>query len=75
MTSAPLPRRSAEEQQRLDQDITELFEHRICFNETLGLKVVSVQAGQAAVRFGMGFPAYSEPHDGQTIQAQLGGGD
>ena len=75
MTSAPLPRRSTEEQQRLDQDITELFEHRICFNETLGLKVVSVQAGQAAVRFDMrpdlvGHYVYGRLHGG-VISAVL----
>jgi uncharacterized protein (TIGR00369 family) len=75
MTAAPLPRRSAEEQQRLDQDITELFEHRICFNETLGLKVVSVKAGEAAVRFDMrpdlvGHYVYGRLHGG-VISAVL----
>ena len=75
MTSAPLPRRSTEEQQRLDQDITELFEHRICFNETLGLKVVSVQTGQAAMRFDMrpdlvGHYVYGRLHGG-VISAVL----
>ena len=40
MTAAPsLPRRSAAEQARLDADLTELIEHRITFNQVLGLKV------------------------------------
>jgi hypothetical protein len=37
MTAAnPLPRRSAEEQTRLEEVLREVFEHRICFNELLG---------------------------------------
>lgn len=33
------PRRSAEEQARLDAELVELLEHRITFNRVLGLKV------------------------------------
>lgn len=34
-----LPRRSPAEQQRLEDTLREMFEHRISFNEVLGLKV------------------------------------
>ena len=39
MTIAHPPRRDAQEQARLDAELTELVEHRITFNELLGLKV------------------------------------
>jgi uncharacterized protein (TIGR00369 family) len=75
MTSATPPRRSHEEQQRLNQELTTLFEHRICFNEALGLKVLSVQAGMPAVRFDMrpdlvGHYVYGRLHGG-VISAVL----
>jgi uncharacterized protein (TIGR00369 family) len=51
--SAPVARRSAEEQSRLDVALTELFERRITFNQTLGLVVESAQANEPRIRFGM----------------------
>ena len=42
MTSPPLARRSADEQARLDAELTELIEQRITFNQVLGLKVVQL---------------------------------
>ena len=52
-THAPLQRRSAEEQERLDAALTELFEHRISFNQTLGLVIESAQAPEPRIRFAM----------------------
>ena len=40
--STPLPRRSAEEQARLETTLREVFEHKLCFNELLGFKVESL---------------------------------
>lgn len=37
--------RSAEEQARLDAAFIDLYEHRITFNEVLGLKITSVRPG------------------------------
>jgi uncharacterized protein (TIGR00369 family) len=52
--SAPhAPRRSTEEQRRLDAALIELFERRITFNQTLGLVVESVQAPAPRIRFAM----------------------
>jgi uncharacterized protein (TIGR00369 family) len=45
MTAAPLVPRSAEEQARFDAALVELFEHKIAFNQVLGLKIVSVRPG------------------------------
>ena len=39
MTSTALPRRGADEQTRLDAELIDLVEHRITFNQVLGLKV------------------------------------
>ncbi|MFY9514281.1 MAG: thioesterase family protein [Rubrivivax sp.] len=50
MTAA---RRSAAEQTRLDAALTELFNHRISFNELLGLQVDGLQPGNTRLRFGM----------------------
>ena len=36
MTLPDQPRRSAEEQIRLEDMLREMFEHRICFNEVIG---------------------------------------
>ncbi len=47
------PRRSAEEQRRLDAALTDLFERRITFNQTLGLVVESVRAPEPRIRFAM----------------------
>lgn len=49
----PLPRRSTQEQRRLDAALTELFEHRIVFNQTLGLVVESARAPSPRIRFAM----------------------
>jgi len=48
----PQPRRTAAEQHRLDAALTELFEQRISFNETLGLKVLAL-GPRPQLRFGM----------------------
>ena len=47
------PRRSAAEQARLDAALTDLFESRITFNQTLGLQVTSARHPQPRIRFGM----------------------
>jgi len=49
----PPVRRSAEEQARLDEALTDLFEHRITFNQTLGLVVESAAAPAPRIRFAM----------------------
>lgn len=69
------PRRGAEEQQRLDAAITELFEQRITFNQVLGLRVVSAAAGSTRLRFDMrpelvGHYLYGRLHGG-VISATL----
>ena len=48
-----LPRRSPEEQARLETHLREMFEHRICFNELLGLKVASFDPAAPALVFAM----------------------
>ena len=54
MTATPnLPRRAPEEQARLEAMLRDMFEHRICFNEVLGLKVVSFDATAPALGFAM----------------------
>ncbi len=45
MTTPPAARRSAEEQARLDAALVDLFQHRIRFNQVLGLKIDSVRPG------------------------------
>jgi uncharacterized protein (TIGR00369 family) len=47
------PRRSVDEQQRLDAALTELFQNRITFNATLGLEIVSVRAPAPRIRLAM----------------------
>jgi uncharacterized protein (TIGR00369 family) len=51
--SPPPPRRSDEEQRRLDAALAELFEQRITFNQTLGLRVESARSPQPRMRFDM----------------------
>jgi uncharacterized protein (TIGR00369 family) len=51
--TAPLQPRTAAEQARLDAALVELFEHRISFNEVLGLKITSVQPGDVRARITM----------------------
>jgi uncharacterized protein (TIGR00369 family) len=47
------PRRTAAEQSRLQDDLRDLFENRITFNQTLGLHVSSFDPGEAGMEFGM----------------------
>ncbi len=73
--SHPMVRRSAEEQQRLDAALAELFEQRITFNQTLGLHVESARHPQPRIRFHMrpeliGHYLYGRLHGG-VISATL----
>ena len=43
----PAPRRSAAEQRKLDEALTDLFERKISFNQVLGLKVLTLGPGGA----------------------------
>ncbi|MFO1328115.1 MAG: thioesterase family protein [Rubrivivax sp.] len=68
ITAQP-PRRSADEQQRVDRAIHELFQHHITFNQVLGLQVLSVRHGDVRGQFAMkpelvGHPAYGRLHGG-----------
>jgi len=51
--STPLPRRSAEEQIRLETTLREVFEHKLRFNEVLGLKVASFNPEAPQLEFAM----------------------
>ena len=51
--SAHLTPRSAEEQARFETALIDLFEHRISFNQVLGLKVMSVRPGDVRARIAM----------------------
>lgn len=67
--------RSAEEQQRVDAALIDLFETRITFNQTLGLKITSVQEGDVRATFDMrpaliGHHAHGRLHGG-VISATL----
>jgi len=69
------PRRSAEEQARLEAALTDLFERRITFNQTLGLEVLSVRPPEPRIRFAMrpelvGHFLYGRLHGG-VISAAL----
>lgn len=75
MTSSHPPRRSADEQARVDAALTDLFERRICFNEVLGLRVESLRADDFRMRFAMrpdlvGHYLYGRLHGG-VISATL----
>ncbi len=50
--SAPQPR-SASEAQRLDEALRELFEHRITFNQVLGLRIESFDPDSPRIRLAM----------------------
>ena len=68
-TAAPPPRRSAQEQARVDAALVELFQHRIVFNQVLGLTVLSVRHGDVRGRFEMkheliGHPSHGRLHGG-----------
>jgi uncharacterized protein (TIGR00369 family) len=72
---APAARRSAEEQARLDAALADLFQHRITFNQTLGLTIESARAPQPRIRFAMrpelvGHFLYGRLHGG-VISATL----
>jgi len=68
-------RRSPEEQKRLEVALIELFEKRIVFNQTLGLKVTSVAPGTVSASIAMrheliGHAGYGRLHGG-VISAVL----
>lgn len=80
MTPTTPPRRSAEEQARLDVELTELIEQRITFNQVLGLKVQQLLP-RLLLRFDMrpdlvGHYHYGRLHGGVISAAldALGGG-
>jgi uncharacterized protein (TIGR00369 family) len=66
---APGPRRSAEEQRRLDSALVDLFEQRIVFNRTLGLVVESTAATAPRIRFTM-----RDELIGSAVHGRLHGG-
>lgn len=53
MTTAPTPRRSATEQARVDALLREIFEHKLRFNEVLGLRVSSLDPAAPQLHFDM----------------------
>lgn len=75
MTTPAAEPRSAGEQERLEAALVELFERRITFNQTLGLKITSVQPDDVRATFEMrpelvGHYAYGRLHGG-VISAVL----
>ena len=73
--SSPAARRDADEQARLHQAVTELWEQRLSFNQLLGLKVDSLEAAAPRLRFDMrpelvGHYLYGRLHGG-VISAVL----
>lgn len=79
-THAHPPRRSDEEQARLDRELTELIEQRITFNQVLGLKVQQLRP-DLRLRFDMrpdlvGHYHYGRLHGGviSAVLDALGGG-
>ncbi len=74
--SAHMPR-SADEQQRLEDALRDLFEERVSFNKVLGIRVESFDAAQPRVSFEMrpqfvGHYLYGRLHGG-VISAVLDG--
>ena len=72
---ANAPRRSADEQARVDQVLRDIFERQIVFNQVLGLQVLSVRHGDVRAAFDMkpdlvGHPVYGRLHGG-VISAAL----
>ena len=70
-----MTRRSPEEQTRLQQQLQSMFEHRICFNELLGLRVLSFDPVRPRLAFAMraelvGHYLYGRLHGG-VISAAL----
>jgi acyl-coenzyme A thioesterase PaaI-like protein len=53
MPNTPLPRRSPQEQIRLETTLREVFEHKLCFNELLGFKVESLDPAAPKISFAM----------------------
>ncbi len=75
MTEAVAPDRSAAEQALLNRSLIDLFERDIAFNQTLGLKIVSVQPHDVRATFDMrpalvGHYAHGRLHGG-VISAVL----
>ena len=75
MTAAAPPPRTAAEQAQVDAALVDLFERRITFNQTLGLKIVAVQPADVRATFDMrpelvGHYAYGRLHGG-VISAAL----
>jgi len=74
------PRRSGSEQRKLDAALTELFEQKITFNQTLGLTVLRLGPGGPQLRFEMrpelvGHYQYARLHGGvisATLDAMAG---
>lgn len=50
---SPAPRRGSAEQARVDAELTAMFEHRITFNEVIGIRIASSRPGDVRVRFDM----------------------
>ena len=80
MTTPLLPRRSADEQSRLDAALTDLIEQRITFNQVLGLRVQALLP-HLVLRFDMrpdlvGHTHYGRLHGGviSAVLDALGGG-
>lgn len=80
MPHPPSARRSTEEQRRLNDALTDLFEQRITFNQVLGLKVLSVAAEAPVARFDMrpelvGHSLYGRLHGGviSSVLDAMGG--
>jgi uncharacterized protein (TIGR00369 family) len=48
-----LPRRSRQEQARLEAMLRDMFERRICFNELLGFRIFSLDPAEPALAFQM----------------------
>ncbi len=74
MTPTPLPRRSAEEQERVEATLRELFDQRIRFNEVLGLRTVSMDPQDYRMRLDMrpdlvGHYLYGRLHGGVIAAA------
>lgn len=65
----PLPRRSPEEQERLETMLRDMFEHRLHFNELIGLKVASLDPEDPRISFAM-----ARELVGNYVQGRLHGG-
>ncbi len=75
MTAPALQPRTPAEQALVDEALVDLFEYKITFNQTLGLKIASVQPGDVRATFDMrpelvGHYAHGRLHGG-VISATL----